>query len=69
VHFEYVNKHTLVLWDFNAHNWQVPNVLLVVYCMLVFLLLCRLLVHLIYADDLEGLRVASHVGKMLPELT
>ena len=38
VHLEYVHEHTLVLWDFDAHNRQVPNVLLVVYCLLVFLL-------------------------------
>jgi len=68
MHLEYVHKHAPVLWHFDAHYWKIPNVLLVVYYLLVFLLLCWFLFHLIYADDLEWLGVASHVGKMLPEL-
>lgn len=69
VHLEYVHEHTLVLWHFYAYDWKIPNVLLVVYYLVVFFLLSWLLFHFIHADDLEWLGIASHVGKMLPELT
>ena len=68
MHLEYVHEHAPVLWHFDAYDWKIPNVLLVVYYLLVFLLLCWFLFHLIYTDDLEWLGVASHVGKMLSEL-